>query len=602
MLTELVEHSIKNRNKLVSFEELTTAPRDFEAYTSHFPFDNDAKDYVALKGSISGYSGKQHCLAFVIDIDNSNLELSHFNARMLVDRLVTEYSVPSEMFDIAFSGSKGFHITLSAQLFGGFTPAVRINEKIKELVKILTAGVPGIDLSIYDSTRVVRMKNSVNQKSGLYKIPLTFTEFLAGIEPIKEMANAPRLIKPTRKSPVRPLVEMWLNIKEPNSDAVKVEAEQDGFFAPPTEGNRNNQLFKQACFLFDYSNLDERKVAEIIRSINLGGSKPLPKDEINAVIASAKARTGERAKKVQAFTLDELMPEWFDYMKPENKPFSLLDSDFDREIRNKLMGKVIPIVGYPGTKKSLFALNILRHNMVTYGARGLYSNMEMSGPEIVNRAIDTHYSGNGCLASEDVERFLRDDQERGIALYKSLVHDFGNKMYVCNDSQLTVSDYEILIRDIEGQAGTVDFLIVDGLSMMGGTGTDTERVNKHTAELKALANKTGVCVIPIVHLSKGLELHSRELLKNARDSQKIADNGDYFIMLSMCADSMSQGDEIEYNESLIYARFWAKRGTGKRVSKIFEFEENMLRMRSTPYDPKIYDPVIKRGKKQVNEF
>jgi len=256
MLTELVEHSIKNRNRLVSFEELTTAPRDFEAYTSHFPFDNDAKDYIALKGSISGYSGKQHCLAFVIDIDNSNLELSHFNARMLVDRLVTEYSVPSEMIDIAFSGSKGFHITLSSQLFGGFTPAVRINEKIKELVKILTAGVPDIDLSIYDSTRVVRMKNSVNQKSGLYKIPLTFTEFLSGIEPIKEMANAPRLIKPTRKSPVRPLVEMWLNIKEPNSDAVKVEAEQDGFFAPPTEGNRNNQLFKQACFLFDYSNLD----------------------------------------------------------------------------------------------------------------------------------------------------------------------------------------------------------------------------------------------------------------------------------------------------------------------------------------------------------
>jgi len=596
MYVELVEKSIKNRGNIVPVEQLSTAPRDFEAYVSHFPFSNDVIDYVKLKGSISGYSGKQFCRAFVIDVDNADLYKSYESTRTLIDRLVTEYGCPSEMIDIAFSGSKGFHLTLSEQLFGKFTEQVGISEKIRELVRLLAAGIDDVDLSIYDATRIIRIKNSVNTKSGLYKIPLTLDDFLKGVDTIKLLAEVPRMIKPTKKAPVHKLIELWLNLKEPDTSAIKVEADADGFFSPPPEGNRNNQIFKQACYLFDYSQLTDRQVSEIVLSINAAATKPLTKAEVNAIIASAKTKTGAANTRVQAFTLDELLPEWFDYMKPENQKLTFLDPDFDAAVNGKFRGKMIPIVGYPGTKKSLFALGVAAYNMSVNGCRTIYSNMEMSASELINRAIDVRFDSNEGLASQEVERQLKDDQEQAISLYKSICSEFGNRMYVCNDSMLTAKDYEMLIYDVEAKAGKVDFLIVDGLSMMGGTGTDTERINKHTAELKALANKTGVCVIPIVHLSKGLEYHSRELMKNARDSQKIADNGDYFLMLSMCVDTMKDGEETEYVEDLVYARFWAKRGTGRRVSKIFEFAKNTLRLVTTPYDPKLYD--AKKNKKQ----
>ncbi len=590
MYIELVEKSVKNRNTVISIEELSTAPRAFEAYCSHFPYDKTIVDYLKLNNSVKGFTGVQYCRAIVIDIDNLSLITAHESAKKLISRLVTEYGVEANQIDIAFSGSKGFHVILSEQLLGGITPAPKINENVKTFVEILTAGIPDIDFSIYDSTRIVRMKNSINQKSGLYKIPITLDDFLQGVDHVKELATKPKQIAREKRKPARKLVELWVSTREPKSEIYKLESEADGFFAPPQQGERNNKLFKQACMLFDYSTLSEKHAIEIITSINNASPKPLPNDEVRSIVVSAKNRTNNDVETIQAFTMDELLPEWSQYMTPDANPFTLLDDDFDSSIRNKMRGKMIPILGYPGTKKSLFALNIVYQNMVKYGARVLYSNMEMGAPELISRAIDIRFHGDSGLATYRMEKMISENYEQAMELYKNLVSDFGNKLYICQNSQMVTSNYEMLIRDIESKAGKVDFLVVDGLSMMGGAGTDMERVNKHTAELKALANKTGLCILPIVHLSKGLTKHTRSMLSKARDSQKIEDNGDYFIQLSMCADNMSSDEDVNYIDDLIYARFWAKRASGREVSKIFEFEKDTLQIKSTNYEPKNYDP------------
>ena len=55
----------------------------------------------------------------------------------------------------------------------------------------------------------------------------------------------------------------------------------------------------------------------------------------------------------------------------------------------------------------------------------------MSASELINRAIDVRFDSDEGLASYEVEKQLKDDQERAISLYKSLCSEFGNRMYVC---------------------------------------------------------------------------------------------------------------------------------------------------------------------------
>ena len=101
------------------------------------------------------------------------------------------------MVQIYFSGSKGFHILVEPEVFG-IEPRQNLNEQYKTIASELNKQTiyKTIDVRIYDRRRLFRFPNSINAKTGLYKVPIRQKD-LRGItiEKIQEYASEPREIE-----------------------------------------------------------------------------------------------------------------------------------------------------------------------------------------------------------------------------------------------------------------------------------------------------------------------------------------------------------------------------------------------------------------------
>ena len=83
------------------------------------------------------------------------------------------FFIPYDQFQIYFSGSKGFHMLIEPTVFG-VTPCQDLNEIYKRLAECASQFSPNrtLDLKIYDRRRLFRIPNSINGKTGMFKIPL----------------------------------------------------------------------------------------------------------------------------------------------------------------------------------------------------------------------------------------------------------------------------------------------------------------------------------------------------------------------------------------------------------------------------------------------
>lgn len=98
---------------------------------------------------------------------------------------------------IYFSGNKGFHFIIPAQIFG-ITPDKNLNVMYKQIAVYVKGLLRNeyIDTSIYDRKRLFRMNNSINSKSGLYKVQMTESHLYDfNLDMIKEYASSPKVIK-----------------------------------------------------------------------------------------------------------------------------------------------------------------------------------------------------------------------------------------------------------------------------------------------------------------------------------------------------------------------------------------------------------------------
>lgn len=110
------------------------------------------------------------------------------------------FEVPDELIRIYFSGHKGFHVFVPAEVFG-VTPDKNLNDYYKLMATdvSLECRHDTLDLKIYDRRRILRMTNSIHPSTGLYKVPLTYTE-LCGLtmDEIREKAKKPYLLRGVR--------------------------------------------------------------------------------------------------------------------------------------------------------------------------------------------------------------------------------------------------------------------------------------------------------------------------------------------------------------------------------------------------------------------
>jgi replicative DNA helicase len=279
--------------------------------------------------------------------------------------------------------------------------------------------------------------------------------------------------------------------------------------------------------------------------------------------------------------VSEWAGEWYESILPENNKLSLKFDKWDSEFKGKLRSKLVPVIGYGGTKKSLFALNIAYHNIVMGLGSCIYSSMEMGATQIINRLIDMNIEpADGFNAHIELEYHNNKTQKiNAIDFYnKNFAPSFKNNFFITENTSLQTESYDKILSMFKNKNKKIDILIVDGLSGMGGKGSETELYSRHSKELKDLANKWKILVLLICHVSKGGKKTDKDLSSLVRSSEKIIDNSDFYITSSLFQHDT---DPDKFNELNGNMRLVNKRGTGNVIDVVYEFDKLRLTMKQS---------------------
>lgn len=194
-----INKTLEDKGVLLSTEDLNVFYKDNVSkeperdwYSSLFTFGPEAKEHFETKGgSLKGYNGPAYTNNLVFDLDNVDLEKARKDVYTLLSRLAKDVGLGAEGVKnhvrVYFSGNKGFHVFVKTAR--QFTP-----DELKDYCKIIASDLSSFDPKIYNTTRCFRIANTVNQKSGLYKIPISL-ELIKdknGVEKIKELAKSPQ--------------------------------------------------------------------------------------------------------------------------------------------------------------------------------------------------------------------------------------------------------------------------------------------------------------------------------------------------------------------------------------------------------------------------
>lgn len=170
-----VKNDFFTRNIFVDTEEVESKRREFnnkDFYCSIYSY-KESVDKGPLKAP------------FYLDIDNHEALINENAFKevkrdtiLAINTLQSVYGVPIEYMQIYFSGSKGFHVIVPQDIFD-----IEEDERLNDIYYLIATEIKkhtlfgNIDLK-YDRRRLFRVPNSINNKSGLYKIPLSYEELI----------------------------------------------------------------------------------------------------------------------------------------------------------------------------------------------------------------------------------------------------------------------------------------------------------------------------------------------------------------------------------------------------------------------------------------
>ena len=233
-----------------------------DIYRTTYTYLDSNKDTCRLAGD------------FYIDLDSDSPEESRQDTIIVVNRMKQIFGIPEDRIGIYFSGKKGFHIIVAAEVIGA-DPCVHLNLRYKRLASILCSGIKTFDQSVYDRKRVFRLENSINGKSGLYKVRLSFEELSSmSMEHIYGLAKLPRPVRDLNRTPAGISFYRMLfpfvftdadlmgsgEIKKPDRYICKMQpCIKKAMEGPVTEGKRNSTAaaLVNACLQLEEDTMEQ---------------------------------------------------------------------------------------------------------------------------------------------------------------------------------------------------------------------------------------------------------------------------------------------------------------------------------------------------------
>ena len=187
---ELAMNGANNRNNITDIRTVKNFTGHKESYMTYFRYNDEMIEHFRERNSVGGFRGSAYADWLPIDIDSQDLQEAQDMLKKLVQHNFQEHEIDPNICRFYFSGAKGFHIMVPATLFNA-KPSPDIHKRFRKVALTLTKGIK-IDTAIYDKTRIFRLPNTINGKTGLYKIELyDFQALTMDIDEIKSMARQP---------------------------------------------------------------------------------------------------------------------------------------------------------------------------------------------------------------------------------------------------------------------------------------------------------------------------------------------------------------------------------------------------------------------------
>lgn len=297
-----IPHSTDNEAKFI--EAKRKEFKNTDVYRSVYTYETEDLENSRIVGP------------FYLDFDCKDIGVSFEIIKRQVNSAANNiealFGIPKQYQELYYSGYKGFHLVISPVIFG-FDYGTDYPEKYLKLAKLLRKLYNNIythesliDFQIYDRRRVLRLVNSINSKSGLYKIPITHEELQAlGPMSINKLAKSPRNIEIPAPHYIEEARAMWNRLFDDTFDVDIREKEEEVHREKPktrrallpciknilntgiTEGSRNNTTVALASALFQ-SGLERDDVLDILIQWNESNVPPLSDTEITTTMMSAQ--------------------------------------------------------------------------------------------------------------------------------------------------------------------------------------------------------------------------------------------------------------------------------------------------------------------------
>ena len=161
-------------------------------FRSVYLYTKEAAEYAEKNNGLKNYFGERSIDWILLDIDRADNsdEYTLNKARGILVRL-EDMGVDVKWSTQSYFSGSGYHIAVHNSVFN-FPSSDNLHYLVKGTLKSLFGDE--IDSSIYMRTGIYRVQHTINKKTNLHKIPLTWDDVMhKNCKEIQEMAKEPRL-------------------------------------------------------------------------------------------------------------------------------------------------------------------------------------------------------------------------------------------------------------------------------------------------------------------------------------------------------------------------------------------------------------------------
>lgn len=596
-----------NRNQVVRINELKLPKNSNDCYRTVYRYPEEFKQYFDIKGTVKGYAGSVYADFFPIDIDNNDLQQAHKTAIQALNELLYSYEIDLDNLRIFFSGNKGFHILIPAILFG-YKPSIGMPQVFKVLSTKLFKNIE-LDGSVYDRMRIFRISNTINSKSGLYKVPLTPAEVLhKTTEEIKELAKAPRKVeieKPETENEY--LKELYRECRESLTKNKNTTQERTEITPPRnaklcyyeilkgvSEGNRDNAGLRLAVHLL--KEYPQDMVQPMMLAWNQRNNPPMEDRNVDKLVKQAmgeydygcrdnvlaeycnpkciyKAKKEGRVTAEKVYSLDDAANRYLEYINALQERKILLGFEkLDKHLRGIAPGEVCEVIARTGVGKTAFLLNVIKQVIHEQNVPVLFFSLEQPLAQIYERAVQISSEIEGSRIEKEYNSVAK-------ALHME-AQQYYDKLFVVEEDYLTyeeLKDFTLLAKDKIGRMPPL--VCIDYLGRMKGGGINSYEVTSELAKLtKLFAKELDVAVLYLNQTSRAGKTGAEEItFDSARDSGVTEEAADFILGMWRPELNKEDAQKRDYEELVISV---LKNRKGRIGQHTYKFVKPYLRVES----------------------